>query len=535
MLAAVAVAALWWFGLREQPGAEATDEATTKVFGGLDAKQIEWIELTLADGAKLRIEKRGEAWRIAQPIDFPADRMAADGLASGLADLASDTVYDPAAKDAELRPEAPDSYGLTREPRVRFSAAGKPHALRIGDPTPASGDTYVAAEGDARVFVVPSWQTSAFTKTLQELREARLFDFERDKLAGITLRWPDASAVLEKKGESWRLTAPIADAADEVAVQALITDLQGLRAEAFLDTPPPDAELGLEKPSLRIELALDGGASYALALGAARENERVAARSGASGSRPGASGAVEVARSAIERLPKDVTALRDKTLASFISSEAQRFTLSFSAPGGEKLEVTGENSAEGWKTQPTMEAGAASALVAEIASLAGAGIAAEALGDAELAAFGLAPPRARFVVRGAGEGDAAPVLADVRLGVLRAGSGLAAQRADRKTIYWVDEGRAANLPQSAEQFRASFAEKTPAPSAQAPLRRGRRALSWPIGAGTNLGESTCWLRRTPRRSHPVTSGARSCAARRNTPRAAPPARASPERQALQSR
>ena len=456
MVAALAGGALWWFELREGPGPG--DDATTKVFAGVNAEQIEWIELAQSDGKSLRLEKRGGAWRITQPIDFAADRMAADGLASGLADLATDTVYDPAAADAALHPEPPESYGLTREPRVRFSAAGKPRALRIGDPAPSGGDTYVAAEGDARVFVIPSWQTSAFTKTLQELREARLFDFERDKLARIALAWPDASALLEKKGESWQLSAPLADSADEVVVQALISDLQGLRAEAFLDAPPPAAELGLDKPSLRIELGLDGGASYALVLGGARENERVAARAGTSG-------AVEVARSAIERLPKDVTALRDKTLASFVSSDAQRFTLTFAGASGEMLAVSGENGADGWKTQPPMEAGAASALVAEIASLSGVGIAAESLGPAELAAFGLAPARARLEVRGAGAGDAAKLLADVRLGVLRPGSGLAAQRADRKPVYWIDESRAAGLPQSAEQFREEFAQKPAAPNA----------------------------------------------------------------------
>ena len=60
------------------------------------------------------------------------------------------------------------------------------------------------------------------------------------------------------------------------------------------------------------------------------------------------------------------------------------------------------------------------------------------------------------------------MLADVRLGVLRAGSGLAAQRADRGVVYWIDEERAAALPQGAEQFRASFAEKPETPASPQP-------------------------------------------------------------------
>jgi hypothetical protein len=457
LLVTLAGAALWWFELREDAKPGTGDATQTEVFAGLEQDAIEWVEIAQPDGATIRLEKRGEKWRLAQPIDFAADEFAAGGVASALADLASGSVFDPAAEDAALHPEPLESYGLTREPRVRFAAGGKTFALRLGDPTPVSGNTYVAAEGDARVFVVPSWQTSSLTKTLQELRETRLFDFEREKLRTIALSWPEGAATLEQKGDAWRLTAPLDDAADDVAVQSLISDLAGLRAEAFLDAPPPDAALGFAAPQYRAELTLEGGASYALTLGAKREGTRIAARSGASG-------AVEVEGGVLERLPKSAAALRDKTLGLFATGDAQSFTLTFA--GEEALVVTGTNGADGWKTTPPMAAGAASALVAEIASLSAESIAAESFGEAELAAFGLAPARAQLVVRGAGDGAKAPVLADVRLGVLRAGSGLAALRAERSVVYWIAESRASALPQSAAQFRASFAEKAETPPAE---------------------------------------------------------------------
>ena len=460
VLVALAATALWRFELREGARLEG-DGSRTKLFAGLDAAKIEWVELSQPGGELLRLEKRGEAWRLTKPIEFAADRMAADSVASALAELASDTVFDPAAEDAAKHPEALESYGLAREPRVRFAAAGKTYALRLGDPTPVAGNSYVSLEGDARVFVVPQWQTSALTKPLKELRDARLFDFEREKLVKIVVVRAESTVALEKKDGAWRLTAPLGDAADEVAVQTLISDLQGLRADTFLDAPPSDDELGFSAPAARIELAAEGGASYALVLGAKREGDKLAARSGASG-------AVEIAASILERLPRSASALRDKTLASFVSSDAQRFTLSFHEPGGESLSVTGTSSADGWKTEPAMEAGAASALMAEIASLSGREIAAESLGSKELAAFGLAPARAQLRVFGSGDSAAAPVLADVRLGVLRVGSGLAAQRADRSVVYWIDEARAAALPQSAAQFRASFAAKGEARASKAP-------------------------------------------------------------------
>ncbi len=452
-LVALAAVALWRFELSD--AAKSGDSAQAEVFSGVEAEQIVWVELAQPEGAVVRLEKRGEAWRLTQPVDAPADRFAADGVASALAELASETVFDPAAEDAARHPESPESYGLAREPRVRFEAAGKTHALRLGDPTPVAGNLYVAADGDARVFVVPQWQTNALTKSLSELRDARLLDFEREKLRKIALAWPGGGATLEKKGDDWHLVAPLGDLADDVAVQALISDLAALRAENFLDAPPSDAELGFDEPAYRVDLGQEGGASYALVLGAKRDGERLAARGGASG-------AVEVAASALERLPKSAAALRDKTLASFASADAQRFTLTLAEASGAPLVVTGTSTPEGWKTEPAMAAGAASALMAEVASLFGREIAAESAGPAELAALGLAPPRARIEVLGAGEGSAAKRLADVRLGVLRPGSGLAAQRADRAVVYWIDTSRADALPQNAEQFRAKFVEPAPA-------------------------------------------------------------------------
>jgi hypothetical protein len=215
VLVALAGGVLWHFSCataraRGRP-------ARTRIFPGVEATQIEWVELVQADGVVVRLEKRGEAWRLTKPVDAPADRFAADGAASALADLASETVFDPAAKDAAQHPEAPESYGLTREPRVRFSAAGKSHALRLGDLTPIAGNSYVAADGDVRVFVVPQWQTNALTKPLAELRERGL-DADRDSSRG-SLAW--AAPRLSRRSAA-RGVAPLVDAAD-TAVQALIS------------------------------------------------------------------------------------------------------------------------------------------------------------------------------------------------------------------------------------------------------------------------------------------------------------------------
>lgn len=461
LLVAVALAsfAFWVLELREgaRPAGETTEQ---HVFAGLAAKDVHWIEIDQGDGSTVRIERSGEEWRLTHPVAAAADRFQADAVASALVDLASETVYDSAAAEAAQRPEPLESYGLTRAPRVRFEASGKPYALRIGDPSPVSGNTYVADAEAKRIFAAPSWRVNAITKTAQELREARLAIFERDNLEKLTLAWAGGGATLAKGDKGWRVIAPLDDAADDGTVQSLISDLQGLRAEAFLDAPAPDEELGLDAPAYRVELFLKGvQAPLELRVGAKRESGRLAAR--------GPAGAVEVAASQLERLPHEVAALRDKRLAEFASLDAKRFTLSFVAPDGAKLEVKGAHAESGWTTEPPMAQGLASALVAELAMLEGTGIAADAVGRAERAALGLEPPRVAILVFG----EADKLLAEVRIGIAREGQGIAALRADRPIVYWIAPSLGEQIPLDLASFRAKFAAAPaakPAPDAAKP-------------------------------------------------------------------
>jgi hypothetical protein len=226
-----------------------------------------------------------------------------------------------------------------------------------------------------------------------------------------------------------------------------------LRATHF-STRRRATELGFWRP---VPSSCVKTASYALVPARSAEKIRGAKRRGGAGLAP-----------VLERLPKSVTAARQG--CHFVSSEAQS---SRSPSASWRWRAHRHEATPDWKTQPAMAAGAASALMAEIASLAGREIAAESLGPAELPPSAL---RRRARIRFTRAGDAAPVL-HVRLGVLRAGSGLAAQRADRGVVYWIEEARAAALPQSAEQFRASFAEH-PAPAA-APAAKPAAGASSP--------------------------------------------------------
>ena len=114
--------------------------------------------------------------------------------------------------------------------------------------------------------------------------------------------------------------------------------------------------------------------------------------------------------------------------------------------------------------------------MSELSALRGKEILAESMGEAELEALGLAPPRVEFKVYGAApeEGEA-PLLAHVHLGAFDHVRGIPARAADRDTVYRLSTNAAELLPAHLEAYRDRFVE-APAeqeePEAEAELEPG---------------------------------------------------------------
>jgi Domain of unknown function (DUF4340) len=456
-LVVAAVAAFVWL-YEIEGGAERAkqEEAGKRLFPGVSAEQIQSIELRTEDGTNARLERAGdEGWKLVAPLATPADRFAADGLASTLAELAPEATFDT--------PEALENYGLTGDPVVRFRAGEQDHALRLGSATPVGGNVYATDAEGKRVFALASWRRNALQKTVKQLRDGRVLDFDRAQVKGVTLQSGDGRVVLARVEDGWRIAEPVDAKADADAVEGLLSDLQYLRADEFVDAPAKGAQLGLDAPWLAAELALESGEPAALAVGATREDRRVV--------RGSAGRLFEIAATRLEALPRTLAAYRWKQLASFASEDAAQFELRFQEPGAEPVTIVGTSGGEGWATTPeAMEPGASSRLVSELSGLRAEEVAADAMGDAERAALGLAPPRVTLTVRGKpneGHADGA-ALAEVQLGVPQADGRIPAQRAGEPTVYWLAASASEALPTSLGAWRERFVAKEAAKPEEAP-------------------------------------------------------------------
>jgi hypothetical protein len=466
LLAAAALGAFVWF--YEIRGGEEREKAAAeakRLFPGVEADVVSELAFRTSDGQDVRLERRGGEWRIAAPIDRLADDASADGMASSLAELASEAVIE--------EPQPAAVYGLDAEERiVRFRAGESEHELRIGKTTPVGGQTYAATGAEAKpVYTVPTYRVSGFKKSLDDLREKRVLRFDRGAIQRIEASWPpDGRVVLEKEGEDWKLREPRAEDADGDTVETLLSDLSFLRADRFLDDPDEAARKALERREFTAVLTAAAAEGvepqrFELVVGGLVGEGRVA--------RGGEAGVLyEIAPERLQDFPRQVAAYRFKELADFSAVDARRFELALRGPAeaqsAEPTVITGERGEEGWKTEPEpMQPGKASRLVSELSRLRAKTILAESMGEQELAALGLAPPAAVVRVWADPEegGGEAKQVAEVQLGKPDAERGIPARVPGRDTVYALDGALAEHVPVSLEAFHERFVGEEEKPEA----------------------------------------------------------------------
>jgi hypothetical protein len=465
----------------EQERLEAEEQAK-RLFPDVEEGTIDAIAFDTTDGVAVRLERGEMGWSLTAPLTFPADSFAADGLASNLVDLVS---------EAELEePQPPEEYGLGEGTRiVRFQAGSEERALRIGRSTPIGANSYALVEGRDEIFTVPTFRLQSFEKALDDLRERRILDFDRDGIVRIEASWPGGSVTLERsagapeaeEGEAagasplyrWRVVSPLATRADDETVDQLLSLLSFLRADGFVDDPPDDEAAGLSPPAFEIVLTSaaspEGEVSTTrLAIGGVHEGDARLLRA----AQPSL---YTISADRLDDFPRDSVAYRYRTLSKFSSADAQQVDFFFQPASGDPVAVMTERGADGWGSSSEHVApGKVATLVAELSDLKASGIVAESVGDSELEGLGLSPPNAIITVFGAapededaaeeeGEGGdvpadptARPRLAEIQIGRVEDSEWIIARAVGDPVIYRLDYDLAEHLPVSLDAFRNRF-------------------------------------------------------------------------------
>ncbi len=453
LVAAALAAFVYVYEVRGGEERRDAEQAAKRIFPGIAATDVSWIELTTTDGQAARAERQDGAWRVVSPVAFPGDGVNLDGIAAGLADLVSETQIES--------PQAPEIYGIGASGRVvRFGAAGAEHELRIGKKAPVGSTTYVVSRAQPeRVVTIPTYRATNLERSLDDLRDRRVLDFDRSSIHTVEARWPGGHVRAERGDGGWILVEPPSGRADDATLDTLLSNLSYLRADSFEDSPPPDERAGLVEPAFAATLATrpgEGGAApteFRVAFGAESGGKRLVR-----GMQPSL---YRVPAQRMEDLPRTVTAYRFKEVASFSATDAKTVEITLRGDSAAALEEKLVHDDSGWKGEPeAIEPGKAARLVAELAHLRAADIVDEDAGEDELARLGLVPPRASLRVLGSADGAAAPpVLAKIDVGIDPGDPGPVVRDPSSRVIYRLAPSARDWLPADPEGFRRIFAAK----------------------------------------------------------------------------
>lgn len=460
LLATLALAAfVWLYEIRGAPERQAEAERQERIFPDLDPEAVTAIRLERADTPAVRAVRDGDGWRLVAPHASPADGPSLDAMTRRLARMKrAGRIEDPAP---------PKVYGLDAKALVvGFETGAGTHVIRIGRETPVGGNVYVALgapEDELAPQMIASADAAVFDRSADALRDRRILAFSPDQVARVHIvAQPPPGAtggldvLLAREDGRFAIREPAPLAADQAAVERLLSDLSLLRADSFVDDPDPALRDALDSPGYEVVLQ-DAGAKPVARLALARESAAPdAADEGFRIALAHDGSIVRVREALVAHLPKRLFALRPKQVARFDLANVHDVELRFGA--AEPLLLERSAASPGWTLAgESVRAEPVDELLEALAHLDAVGIAAESMGETELAGVGLAPPRLHVLVHGragpANDAEAAP-LADLRIGHSDPIRGALVQTQERSEILRLSTAVDSALPRD----RASFLE-----------------------------------------------------------------------------
>jgi hypothetical protein len=231
-----------------------------------DAALGELTGLRIVRGAEgpIVLERTGEGtWALKEPVEAPADPVAAEDLARALTGAEVQQFIDRPDEDEGV-------YGLASPRATVALSAGAGRTLgplQIGKKAGADGEEvagdgrlYARLGGAGPVLVLEGKLLEALPPDAGALRDRRLLIYEIKDVERIEVASPAETLVVEKgSGGGWSLTSPMEVRADESAVRNFLWDLKALRAEGFLDEADPSRErFGLGAGAWRYSLTVEG-------------------------------------------------------------------------------------------------------------------------------------------------------------------------------------------------------------------------------------------------------------------------------------
>ncbi len=249
--------AVFFFIFKFEPGwrtEHAAQEARRRVLGS-EAANIQSLEITgPATTPAVNLVRRGTAWYLTKPFDWPANPLAIQRIVTDLLLLDHETSF--SVPELIKNGQKLSDYGLDPPAlTVTFSSADpsaanpadpaatpKSFTLRLGNKTKDGNLLYLLSSDGQSVHVVGHSIADSLAQTIDDLRSNTIFTIPVFEVGSFNLTAAATTQIrLHRTGNRWSFEAPIQARASKLDTELTIHALNDLRVKSFLPSTPPEA------------------------------------------------------------------------------------------------------------------------------------------------------------------------------------------------------------------------------------------------------------------------------------------------------
>jgi hypothetical protein len=221
------------------------------------SSEVREIRLESATEPAVVLQRQDDHWQMTAPVQDRGDAPQIRTLLQRLRDVKAQAFV--AETPSDLTP-----YGLA-DPALRVSLTVGPDrtvtTLLLGSLDAERKGVYAKRDDAANVVLLPQQFWQDLPTTAMALRDKKLLAFDTSTVQKVQLRYPDTTLMLERQGDTWRLTAPEAHPLQKPRqVDALLYDLSTLEyVRTFSKTAADGAQYGLDPPRVQITVWPENG------------------------------------------------------------------------------------------------------------------------------------------------------------------------------------------------------------------------------------------------------------------------------------
>jgi hypothetical protein len=279
-------------------------------------------------------EEEGSRWRIVSPIQSAALDFPIEQLLNTFSRLTPQITLEGATDLAAFGLDQP------RHQIALFPKEGDPYRLAIGNDN-FDGSGFYAQPAGKEVVLLPSVQKGSLLPSLLALRDKTLLQFDTAEVKALQVQLAEAEPEvvrLQRQDDTWQIVQPRELPADDLNVDRLLNTLSRLQAVEFpAETKDELAPYGLEQPSARLTVELEGGKTLNVALGSEKDGQVYVITS----EHPAVA---TLLTSTADILRSDLEELRDHRIARLNANQVGQVTLESQ---GEKVTLTPRPSEKG--------------------------------------------------------------------------------------------------------------------------------------------------------------------------------------------